>query len=78
MFNENVLLCSSYLMFLAVLVAGHTDETPRDYQCNLGPDGRRRDADERPELCRGTVEFVATKEYMVGTFWTHWLRDVIA
>ncbi|KAK7847491.1 protein transport protein sec24-like cef, partial [Quercus suber] len=42
-----------------------TDETPRDYHCNLGPDGRRRDADERPELCRGTVEFVATKEYMV-------------
>lgn len=45
--------------------AGFTDETPRDYHSNLGPDGRRRDADERPELCRGTVEFVATKEYMV-------------
>ncbi|XP_071700690.1 protein transport protein SEC24 C-like [Rutidosis leptorrhynchoides] len=44
---------------------GFTDETPRDYQCNLGPDGRRRDADERPELCRGTVEFIATKEFMV-------------
>lgn len=44
---------------------GFTDETPREYQCNLGPDGRRRDADERPELCRGTVEFVATKEFMV-------------
>ncbi|CAN7070027.1 unnamed protein product [Brassica oleracea var. botrytis] len=44
---------------------GYTDETPRDYHCNLGPDGRRRDADDRPELCRGTVEFVATKEYMV-------------
>ncbi|XP_050221483.1 protein transport protein SEC24 C-like [Mercurialis annua] len=44
---------------------GFTDETSRDYHCNLGPDGRRRDADERPELCRGTVEFVATKEYMV-------------
>ncbi|KAA0031958.1 protein transport protein Sec24-like [Cucumis melo var. makuwa] len=42
-----------------------TDETPREYHCNLGPDGRRRDADERPELCRGTVEFVASKEYMV-------------
>lgn len=50
---------------LTVLVAGYTDETPRDYHCNLGPDGRRRDADERPELCRGTVEFVASKEYMV-------------
>ncbi|XP_071717053.1 protein transport protein SEC24 C-like isoform X2 [Rutidosis leptorrhynchoides] len=44
---------------------GFTDETPREYQCNLGPDGRRRDADERPELCRGTVEFVATKEFLV-------------
>uniref|UniRef100_A0A5B6ZX03 Uncharacterized protein n=1 Tax=Davidia involucrata TaxID=16924 RepID=A0A5B6ZX03_DAVIN len=46
-------------------LCGFTDETPRDYHCNLGPDGRRRDADDRPELCRGTVEFVATKEYMV-------------
>lgn len=47
-------------------VTGFSDETPRDYHCNLGPDGRRRDADERPELCRGTVEFVATKEFMVS------------
>ncbi|KAL6545603.1 Protein transport protein Sec24B [Orobanche gracilis] len=46
-------------------LCGFTDETPRDYHCNLGPDGRRRDANERPELCKGTVEFVATKEYMV-------------
>ncbi|XP_052206582.1 protein transport protein Sec24-like At4g32640 [Diospyros lotus] len=46
-------------------LCGFTDETPRDYHCNLGPDGKRRDADERAELCRGTVEFVATKEYMV-------------
>lgn len=46
-------------------LCGFNDETPRDYHCNLGPDGRRRDADERPELCRGTVEFVASKEYMV-------------
>ncbi|XP_021741740.1 protein transport protein Sec24-like At4g32640 [Chenopodium quinoa] len=46
-------------------LCGVTDETPRDYHCNLGPDGRRRDADDRPELCRGTVEFIATKEYMV-------------
>ncbi|OIV91281.1 hypothetical protein TanjilG_01812 [Lupinus angustifolius] len=46
-------------------LCGFSDETPQDYRCNLGPDGRRRDADERPELCRGTVEFVATKEFMV-------------
>ncbi|OWM84267.1 hypothetical protein CDL15_Pgr011652 [Punica granatum] len=46
-------------------LCGFTDETPRDYHCNLGPDGRRRDANERPELCRGSVEFVATKEYMI-------------
>lgn len=46
-------------------LCGFTDETPRDYHCNLGPDGRRRDADDRPELCRGMVEFVAPKEYMV-------------
>ncbi|KAK4761134.1 hypothetical protein SAY87_006027 [Trapa incisa] len=46
-------------------LCGFTDETPRDYHCNLGPDGRRRDADGRPELCKGTVEFVASKEYMI-------------
>ncbi|XP_061990239.1 protein transport protein SEC24 C-like isoform X2 [Rosa rugosa] len=46
-------------------LCGFTDETPRDYHCNLGPDGRRRDADDRPELCRGMVEIVAPKEYTV-------------
>ncbi|KAK6943539.1 Sec23/Sec24, helical domain [Dillenia turbinata] len=49
-------------------LCGFTDETPRDYHCNLGPDGRRRDADERPELFRGTVEFVASKEFSVHNF----------
>ncbi|KAK3120056.1 hypothetical protein QOZ80_9AG0680740 [Eleusine coracana subsp. coracana] len=46
-------------------LCGFSNDTPRDYMCNLGPDGRRRDADDRPELCRGTVEFVATKEFLV-------------
>ena len=55
----------SLSMLTSYSLSGFTDETPRDYQCNLGPDGRRRDADERPELCRGTVEFVATREFMV-------------
>ncbi|CAL5093807.1 unnamed protein product [Urochloa decumbens] len=46
-------------------LCGFSNDTPREYFCNLGPDGRRRDADERPELCRGSVEFVATKEFLV-------------
>nr|CAB3489788.1 unnamed protein product [Digitaria exilis] len=46
-------------------LCGFRNDTPREYMCNLGPDGRRRDADDRPELCRGTVEFVATKEFLV-------------
>ncbi|MCO5596334.1 hypothetical protein L7F22_050395 [Adiantum nelumboides] len=46
---------------------GQTNDTPRDYHCNLGPDNRRRDVDSRPELSRGTVEFVATKEFLAGT-----------
>uniref|UniRef100_A0A453K584 Zinc finger Sec23/Sec24-type domain-containing protein n=1 Tax=Aegilops tauschii subsp. strangulata TaxID=200361 RepID=A0A453K584_AEGTS len=46
-------------------LCGFSNDTPREYLCNLGPDGRRRDADDRPELCRGTVEFIATKEFLV-------------
>jgi hypothetical protein len=45
--------------------AGFSNDTPREYLCNLGPDGRRRDADDRPELCRGAVEFIASKEFLV-------------
>jgi len=44
---------------------GCSNQTPDAYFCHLGPDGRRRDADERPELCRGSVEYAATPEYMV-------------
>ncbi|GIL50904.1 hypothetical protein Vafri_6870 [Volvox africanus] len=43
---------------------GISNNTPDYYFCHLGPDGRRRDADERPELCRGTVEYLASKEYV--------------
>ncbi|GJP53569.1 hypothetical protein CLOM_g12724 [Closterium sp. NIES-68] len=46
-------------------LCGVSNETPREYVCNLGPDGRRRDADERPELLHGSVEFVAPKEYSI-------------
>ena len=40
-------------------------QVPPEYQENIAPDGRRRDADERPELCRGSVEFVAPASFSV-------------
>ncbi len=46
-------------------LCGQNNLTPDHYFCPLGPDGMRRDVYERPELCRGTVDFVATAEYMV-------------
>lgn len=46
------------------------NDTPRDYYCTLNDDGTRRDADSRPELACGSVEFVAPPEYMViSTGW---------
>ena len=45
---------------------GVSTPTPVDYICNTGVDGRRHDASDRPELCRGSVDFVASQEYMVG------------
>lgn len=42
---------------------GLSNNCPDWYFNHLGPDGRRSDADERPELCRGTVEYLASKEY---------------
>jgi protein transport protein SEC24 len=41
------------------------NEVPVEYFCPLDENGRRRDADERPELSHGSVEFVAPTEYMV-------------
>ena len=42
-----------------------TSECPREYMCNLGADGKRMDWQQRPELCRGSVEYAAPAEYMV-------------
>ncbi|RKO83219.1 Sec23/Sec24 trunk domain-containing protein, partial [Blyttiomyces helicus] len=39
------------------------NEVPSNYFVNLDMNGRRIDADSRPELKKGTVEFVASKEY---------------
>lgn len=51
----------------------HPNETPPEYFCATSPQGVRVDRDQRPELHRGTVEFVVPKEYWtrepVGLRW---------
>ncbi|XP_072957641.1 protein transport protein SEC24 A-like isoform X1 [Typha angustifolia] len=41
------------------------NDVPGEYYCALDATGRRCDADQRPELSKGSVEFVAPTEYMV-------------
>ncbi|KNA11292.1 hypothetical protein SOVF_136540 [Spinacia oleracea] len=41
------------------------NDVPGDYVAPLDATGRRIDADQRPELIRGSIEFVAPTEYMV-------------
>ncbi|KAI5065089.1 hypothetical protein GOP47_0019784 [Adiantum capillus-veneris] len=41
------------------------NEVPSEYYCPVDQTGRRTDANERPELCQGSVEFIAPAEYMV-------------
>lgn len=54
-------------------LCAHPNETPPEYFCAVSPQGIRVDRDQRPELCRGTVEFVCPKEYYnrepVGLRW---------
>ncbi|EFX03393.1 sec23 sec24 family protein [Grosmannia clavigera kw1407] len=51
----------------------YPNETSAEYFCATSPQGVRIDRDQRPELCRGTVEFVVPKEYYtkdpVGLRW---------
>lgn len=44
---------------------GCLNDCPTEYMCSLGPTGLRQDVNSRPELLFGSVEFVATAEYMV-------------
>ncbi|WOL18289.1 protein transport protein Sec24-like [Canna indica] len=41
------------------------NDVPVEYFCALDASGRRYDFDQRPELSKGSVEFVASTEYMV-------------
>jgi hypothetical protein len=46
-------------------VCGMVNDVPTSYFCHLDSNGFRRDRDQRPELCNGSVELVAPAEYMV-------------
>ncbi|CAK4085636.1 unnamed protein product [Aphanomyces euteiches] len=46
-------------------LCGVSNDVAGNYFCHLGPDGLRQDKDERPELRGGSVEIVATAEYMM-------------
>ncbi len=44
-------------------LCGAGTPTPREHICELDADGYRVDTLERPELCKGVVEFAAPAEY---------------
>jgi protein transport protein SEC24 len=46
-------------------ICAQINDTPAAYFCHLDDEGLRRDRNERPELSKGVVEFIAPAEYMV-------------
>ena len=44
------------------------NDVPSTYFSHLDNNGQRRDRDQRPELARCSVEFVAPSDYMVGLY----------
>lgn len=44
-------------------MCGQRLDVPDDYLCSLNENGVRRDYDDRPELQRGTVDYVAPRDY---------------
>jgi protein transport protein SEC24 len=46
-------------------ICGMLNDVPSSYFSHLDASGRRRDRDQRPELCHSSVEFIAPGDYMV-------------
>jgi len=44
-------------------ICSHSSEVPQEYFCHLDHQGRRVDMYERPELCFGSYEYIATTDY---------------
>jgi protein transport protein SEC24 len=67
--------CRAYInVFVTFLRGGRTfecnicsmnNDVPDEYFCNLDASGRRSDIGQRPELLYGTVDFLASKEYIM-------------
>jgi len=67
--------CRGYINFMCKFTDGgrawrcalcqFLNNVPEDYFYPLDQYGRRGDAHSRPELCRGSVEFIAPQEYMI-------------
>lgn len=66
--------CAAYINpFFKFINSGHTficnmcganNDCPDDFKCNLDANGLRRDHTQRPELCRGSVEFCAGEAFI--------------
>lgn len=46
-------------------ICASLNECPSTYFCHLDENGQRRDKEQRPELSKGVVEYIAPAEYMV-------------
>ena len=67
--------CRTYINFAVIITDGGRrwrcnvcqllNDIPPEYYAPLDANGRRIDIQQRPELCCGSVEFVAPSEYMV-------------
>ena len=64
--NPNVKFVDGGRKFICNL-CGVDTEVPPEYFCNLDHTGRRADTAERPELSRGSYEFLTTTDYCKGS-----------
>lgn len=60
--NPNMMFIDGGRRFQCIFCGAATD-VPADYFAHLDHTGRRIDTYDRPELCLGSYEFVATKDY---------------
>lgn len=62
---ENRLPIVDLFIYLILICCNSPHAVPGDYFAHLDASGRRIDIDQRPELIKGSVEFIAPAEYMV-------------